>query len=227
MGHYARATLTVVLVLAVLAAAWRVRNILLLVIIAAVLAIGLDPAVRRLQRWRISRGWAVLIIFLATIGFFVLFGTLVIPPLAREVRQLASDIPGYVTRLSRKSGFFADLERKYHVSERLKDVTSKLPSLASSSLRTILGFTKSIASVIFNMLTIGILTIYFLLAAPKLRGMALEAIQTDEGDRVFDEALEKIGGYVSGNITISIIAGAAAWIALRLIGVPFAAALGT
>src|SRR2546428_4984918 len=82
MGHYARATLTVVLVLAVLAAAWRVRNILLLVISAAVLAIGLDPAVRRLQRWRIPPGWAVLIIFLATIGFLVLFGTLVLPPLA-------------------------------------------------------------------------------------------------------------------------------------------------
>ena len=71
MGHYARATLTVAVVVVVLAAAWRVRNILLLVIIAAVLAIGLDPAVRRLERLKIPRGWSVLIIFLATIGFFV------------------------------------------------------------------------------------------------------------------------------------------------------------
>src|SRR5439155_1231800 len=99
MGHYARATLTVVLVLALLAAAWRVRNILLLVVIALVLAVGLDPAVRRLQRLKVPRGWAVLIIFLATIGFLALFGALVIPPLVREIKQLASDIPGYVNRL--------------------------------------------------------------------------------------------------------------------------------
>src|SRR5207245_6087117 len=106
MSYYARATVTVVAVLLVLAAAWTVRNILLLVVIAAVLAIGLDPAVRRLQRWKIPRGWAVLIIFLATIGFFVLFGALVIPPLAREILQLAPDIPGYVTRLPQRSGYF-------------------------------------------------------------------------------------------------------------------------
>jgi predicted PurR-regulated permease PerM len=228
MGHYARATLTVVLVLAVLMAAWRVRNILLLVVIAAVLAIGLDPAVRRLQRLKIPRGWAVLIIILATIGFIALFGALVIPPLVREVKQLASDIPGYVTRLSKRSGFFADLERKYHISERLKDVTSKLPSVASSSLRTILGFTKSIASIIFNMLTIGILTIYFLSSLPRTEKIAERLFTGPHKDRnvaILTESLQRIGGYVSGNIAVSIIAGIAAFVALRIIGVPFAAAL--
>src|SRR5438876_3279249 len=164
MGHYARATLIVAVVVVVLAAAWRVRNILLLVVIALVLAVGLDPAVRRLQRLKVSRGWAVLIIFLATIGFLALFGALVIPPLVREIKQLASDIPGYVNRLKSSNGFFADLERKYHLSSRLKDVTAKLPSLASTSFSTIFGFTKSIASIIFNMLTIAILTIYFLMS---------------------------------------------------------------
>ena len=228
MSYYARATVTVVAVLLVLAAAWTVRNILLLVVIAAVLAIGLDPAVRRLQRWKIPRGWAVLIIFLATIGFFVLFGALVIPPLAREVRQLATDIPGYVTRLTKRSAYFAELERKYHISERLKDVTSKLPSLASSSLRTILGFTKSIASIIFNMLTIGILTIYFLLSLPRTEKIAermFKGPRRDRNTRILSESIQRIGGYVSGNIAVSLIAGIAAFIALRVITVPFAAAL--
>src|SRR5437773_5623806 len=92
MGHYARVTLTVVAVLVVLAAAWAVRATLLLVLVAAVLAVGLDPAVRRLQRLRVSRGWAVSVIFLVTVGFLVLFSILEIPPLVREVRQLASGI---------------------------------------------------------------------------------------------------------------------------------------
>jgi len=228
MGHYARATLTVAVVVVVLAAAWRVRNILLLVIIAAVLAIGLDPGVRRLERLKIPRGWSVLIIFLATIGFFVLFGWLVIPPLVREVKQLASDIPGYVTRLSKRSAFFADLERKYHLSERLKDVTSKLPTLASKSVKTILGFTKSIASIIFNVLTIGILTIYFLLSFPRTEKTAERLFTGPQRERnvvILTESLRRIGGYVSGNIAVSVIAGIGAFIALRIIGVPFAAAL--
>src|SRR6266508_3833624 len=80
MSHYARVTLTVVAVLVGLSAAWAVRNILLLVLVALILAVGLDPAVRRLQRLRLPRGWAVLLIMLATVGFVVLFSMLVIPP---------------------------------------------------------------------------------------------------------------------------------------------------
>src|SRR5207253_2410267 len=93
MNHYARATVTVVAVLAVLAAAWAVRNILLLVLVAAVLAVGLDPAVRRLERWHVRRGWAVFLIFFAAVAFIALFAALVVPPLVRQVTKLASDIP--------------------------------------------------------------------------------------------------------------------------------------
>jgi predicted PurR-regulated permease PerM len=228
MSHYARATLTVVAVLALLAAAWSVRNILVLVLVAAVLAVGLDPAVRRLQRFRIARGWAVLIILLAAIGFIALFGSLVIPPLVREVRQLASDIPGYIDRLQRSNHFVADLQRKYHLSQRLQTLTDHLPSIASSSLGTILGITKSVASIIFNLLTIGILTIYFLLSLPRserLTHSLFTGSSRERNVRILEESLQRVGGYVSGNIAVSIIAGIAAYIVLRIIGVPFAIAL--
>jgi hypothetical protein len=49
MAYRARVTLTVAGALVLLLAAWRVRNILLLVLVAAVLAVGLDPQVRWLQ----------------------------------------------------------------------------------------------------------------------------------------------------------------------------------
>lgn len=230
MGYYARVTLTVVAVIAMLAAAWSVRHIILLVIVAAVLAVGLDPPVRRLERLHIHRGWAVLIIFLATIGFLTLFGFLVVPPIVREVGQLSRQIPDYLRRLQHghATGFVADLERKYHLSERLQEATSRLPALASASFGTILGITASIASVIFNSLTVGILTIYFLLALPRGEDMAKGLVAGEHAQRnvrILQESLERIGGYVSGNIGISIIAGAMAFVALRIIGVPFPAAL--
>jgi predicted PurR-regulated permease PerM len=229
MSYYARVTATVVAVLALLAGAWAVRNILLLVVVAAVLAVGLDSPVRRLQRLGLPRGTAVLLIFLAAIGFLVAFGFLVIPPLVREVKQLATDIPTYVARLKNDNGWVGDLERKYHISSRLKEVTQKLPSLASSSFTKVLGITKSIASVIFNLLTIGILTIYFLMALPRTEGVAGTLISRKdhraEDIQTLKEALERVGGYVSGNIAVSIIAGIASFVFLRILGVPFAAAL--
>jgi predicted PurR-regulated permease PerM len=227
-SYWSKVTLTVVLTLAVLAAAWSVRQILILVLVAAVLAVGLEPAVQRLERWRVKRGWAVAIIFVSTLGFIALFAYLVVPPLVREATQLADDIPGYIRRLRNSSGWVRNLEEKYHLSRKLKDLTKDLPHIASQSIGTILGITKSVAAFIFNMLTIGILTIYFMLAMPRLRQsfVSLVAVERRERwNRVVDESLGKVGGYVSGNITISIIAGILSFIAMFLIGVPFPAAL--
>jgi predicted PurR-regulated permease PerM len=228
LSYYAKVTLVVVAVLALLRAAWAVRNILLLVLVAAVLAVGLDPAVRRLERLNFPRGWAVVLILAATVGFIVLFAVLVIPPVVRGVRQLASDIPGYVDRLQNRSGWFRDLAEKYDLSTKLRSLTDRLPSLASASLGRILGITRSVASVIFNMLTIFILTIYFLMSLPRGVKTGEDLIGGEERHRnvrLFREALDRIGGYVSGNIAVSVIAGIVSFVFLRIMGIPFAAAL--
>ncbi len=229
MGYYARVTLTIVGILVLIAAAWAVRNILILLLIAGILAVGLDPAVRRLERLKVRRGWAVALIFLAAIGFIVLFALLVVPPLVSEVQQLAADIPRYLQRLRTQGGFLGDLERDYQLSRRLQDLTQRLPSIASSSIGTILGITRSVASAIFNMLTIGILTIYFLVALPRgertLIAVFTRKEQREADARTLDEALERVGGYVSGNLIVSLIAGITSFIFLQIVGVPFAAAL--
>jgi predicted PurR-regulated permease PerM len=229
LSYYAKITVVVVLVLALLAAAWSVRNVLLLVLVAAVLAVGLDPPIRGLQRMGIPRGWAVFLIFLAAVAFIVGFALLVIPPLVQQAKQLASDIPGYISRLQHDQGWIGDLERKYHLSTRLKEITAKLPALASASITKVLGITKSIASVIFNVLTIGILTIYFLMSLPRNEGIAAALVSRrdheEEDVQTLHEALERVGGYVSGNIATSLIAGVTSYVFLRIASVPFAAAL--
>jgi predicted PurR-regulated permease PerM len=73
MSYWARVTVTIAGVLVLLATAWSVRHILLLVLVAVVIAVGLDPQVRWFQRRRLSRGWAVTVILLLSIGFLVLF----------------------------------------------------------------------------------------------------------------------------------------------------------
>ena len=228
MSHYALATLTIVAVLALLRGAFEVRSILLLVLVAGVLAIGLDPPVRRLQQLKVARGWAVAIRLFATVVFLALFAALVVPPLVREVRQLAANIPDYVTRLRTQPGWLGDLARKVDISEKLQELTDRLPSVASSSFGAVFGFTKGIASVVFSTLTVLILTIYFLMELPRLRQTVVALFRPhrrDQAGALQTEALERIGAYVSGNILTSIIAGICSFIALSLIGVPFAAAL--
>ena len=226
MGYWARATLTVVAVLALLAAAWSVRNILLLVLVATVLAVGLDPQVRWLQRRRVSRAWAVTIIGLLGVGFLALFAWLVIPQAVRQAQELARDFPSYLDRLRTSTGTLGTIEAKYHLSERLQQASSRLPDLAIGKIPSI---TAGAGSVIANTLTVAVLTIYFLLGLERGHSAGQRIVageHADRNSRILDESLERIGGYVSGNIFISIIAGTLAFLVLEILGVPFAAALG-
>src|SRR5688572_12957243 len=66
---------------------YLIRSVLVLIVISAFLAVGLDPAVRRLQNLGLRRGLAVTTIFLALMGFIVAFFFAVIPPLVRQVAE--------------------------------------------------------------------------------------------------------------------------------------------
>ncbi len=228
MGYWAKWTLTVILTVAVLSAARSVANILILVVVAAVLAVGLDPFVRQLVRLGLRRGFAVAFIFLATAGFIALFAALVVPPLVREISGLANDIPKYVARLQTRQDAIGSFVRRYDLSTRLKDAAAEIPRKVGQSFGTILGITKNVASVIFNLLTIAILTIYFLLSLPRLHritGAVFSPSKRDLGERIVGDSVEKIGGYVSGNLLTSVIAGVASLAAFMAFGIPFAVAL--
>ncbi len=228
MAYWARVTLTVAGALVLLLAAWRVRNILLLVLVAAVFAVGLDPQVRWLQRRRLSRGWAVTVILLLSVGLLVLFGWLVIPAAVRQTHELVTHTPDYLDRLQHATGFLGTLQQHYDLAQRLKETTTQLPSFA---LKQVPGVTASAGSIVFNALTVTVLTIYFLAGLPRgqAAATALLARQRQHADRnvrILEESLGRIGGYVSGNLLISVIAGTLAFAVLELLGVPFAAALG-
>ena len=233
MSYWARVALTIAAVSAILLALWSVINIVILVLMAAVLAIGLDPAVRFIERRGRSRGRAVTLIFLAALGIAILFALLVIPPLVTQVGELADDIPGYAARLSERDDAIGRYVRDNDVAERLQKFVEELPTTISRSFGTIVGVAGKVGSLLFNMITVAILTIYFMLALPRIRKSAAIWFAPETRDRaedVMDQAISRIGGYVAGILTTASIAGMSALLfftILRLLGVgiPFAVPL--
>jgi predicted PurR-regulated permease PerM len=70
-----------------------------------------------------------------------------------------------------------------------------------------------------------ILTIYFMLALPGMRravAILVNPKDRDRAERVTDRSIERIGGYVSGNLVTSLVCGVVSLVALLLFGVPFA-----
>jgi predicted PurR-regulated permease PerM len=228
MSYWARATITVVLTTAALAAAAKVSNILIIVVIAFVIAVGLDPAVRRLERANMRRGMSVLVIFMLLLFVAVGFAMLVGPPLVHQISGLSADIPRYLDKLANRQDSLGQYIRDHNLVTKIKDFINTLPAQIGRSFDTVLGLAGRVGSLLFNVITVAILTVYFMLSLPSMRKTAALAFSPDrreQGRRVIDRSVSKIGGYVAGNLVTSAICAALALVVLVIGGVPFAVPL--
>ena len=220
--------LTVVAVLALIYAAYLVRSIIVLVLIAAFLAVGLDPAVRRLENLGMRRGFSVATIFLAAVLFIFAFAFAVVPPLIKQVTSFATDLPGYVQDLAENNPRIKTFVEDNDIPAKLQDAVGNIPTVIGSSFGSVLGIAGSVLSALFNGLTVLVLTIYFLLSLSRIRHGSLKLVPKSKRKRVnelLDPILEKIGGYIAGQIAVALIGGALAFVYLALTGVPFPVAL--
>ena len=94
---------------------------------------------------------------------------------------------------------------------------------------TAISITKSIISLVLAIITITFLTFFMLLEGQawmdRIYGLMPERSQ-ERWRRVGYDIYRTVGGYVTGNLLISLIAGTLTTVALLALGVPFAVALG-
>ena len=207
---------------------YKVRSVLLLVFVAAFLAIGLDPAIDWLERKGIKRGWAVTIIFLGFMLALVGFVAAVVPPLVEQVTNFATDLPDYIDDLARRNERLAEYLRDNNIADRLRESIGSAPTQIGGSLSTVVGVAGSVLGKVFNALTVIVLTIYFSLSLRRAREGSLKLVPKSRRERVkelADPILEKIGSYIAGNVTVSIIAGVISFIFFIIAGVPYPVAL--
>jgi predicted PurR-regulated permease PerM len=200
----------------------------MLVFVAAFLAIGLDPAVSFLERKGLKRGLAVTAILLAALLALVGFIAAVIPPLVDQVSNFATELPEYVDSLAERNDRVAEFVRDNNIADRLRDAIDQAPTQISGSFGTVVGVAGSVLGKVFNGLTVIVLMIYFSLSLSRMREGSLKLVPKSRRARVSelaDPILEKIGSYIAGNVTVSIIAGVLSFIFFIIVGVPYPVAL--
>jgi predicted PurR-regulated permease PerM len=139
-------------------------------------------------------------------------------------------VPDYVHQLTQGRGRLGFLETRYHIVEKVKNAVSngavgKLTLGAGAALTV----TKSVITAVVATLTIVFMTFFMLLEGPmwmeRIYGL-VPAAQQPRWRKVGHDVYRTVGGYVTGNLLISLIAGVASGIVLWAAGVPFAVALG-
>ena len=204
---------------------YRLRDVVLIMVIAGFIALLLNPLVVALQRWKVPRrGFAVTIVtfwsVLVFIGLAVAFGY----PLVNGISHFAHKLPSYVSQAEHGTGWIGHLARKYHVQAWVAKNTPKLVSFAQSLSRPALSLGKGAATLVITLLTIFVLVLLLLLEGPKMRvgllGMMTPA-RAERYSRVAREINGSVTGYMLGNLTTSVIAGVVVFVTLLVVGVPY------
>ena len=216
------ATCGVLGVLLVAYGLYLIRSILVLVLIALFLAISFEPVVRKLSAWGVPRGAAVAIVIVALVVLVAGFIWSLVPLIVEQGGHLADDLPGYVTKLAEESKGVREVTDRYHITERLTALAASLPGrLAGGAV----GFFQRFTGVLTSALTVLVLTIYFMGDLLRLRRGLLSVVPERRRQRVgeiIDVTVDKVGGYMIGNIIISVIAGTTTFLCLAALHVPFA-----
>jgi predicted PurR-regulated permease PerM len=208
--------------------------------VAAAIAYWLDPVVDWLERRRVRRTPAILLLLLVFLVLSAGLVLVVVPLFVREINMLGDRLPGYVSRLQQQ--LLPWIERTFHttVPRTLGEVLSRagadaqtLAKSAMSSVQTVVGETfKSVFSLlrlVLNLILVPVFSFYLLrdfdIIVERLRKLIPERRRTFVVDlaRDIDRVLS---AWFRGQLTVIVIDGALYMIGLSILGVPMGVALG-
>jgi len=218
--------LAAVAIIAFLFLAWR---IITWILIALFLSLALNPAVEFFERRGLKRVVASLVVFLLALIAFAGLGALLIPPLIDQVEEFADAVPGFVEDLTAGRGPLGFLQDDYQIVDKVQE------AVEDQGAGGILGVTnaslavaRGVVSFIIGVVTIAFLTVFMLIEGPRMLERFRDSLpehMKPRFERMGGDIYRTVGGYVGGNLAISLIAGIASAIVLFALGSSYAIAL--
>jgi predicted PurR-regulated permease PerM len=182
-----------------------------------------------LERGGLSRGLAVAVVQLVAVAFVVGLFWLVVPPLVSQLALFAHDAPGYVTRFQRFRDEYASVRRQYPELGTFDGEVSALGGrLVSGVGGQLVNLPVAAGKLLFDLAMIYVLSTLLVLRRDHLLAGLLRLVSPGRRDRtreVMEQIWTRLGGYLRAKLIVMVAVGTMMYVALRLLGIPFAVPL--
>jgi len=208
----------------------QLTQVITLLVIASFLTLTLNPLVEALGRRGLRRSLSVGIVFAGLVAAFTALGFVVIPPVAQQGGLLADNAPRYLNDLL-ANGFVRDLDSQYHVIGKLQAEVQKLVTngnFMSGVFGGVLGAGKALASGFFAILTVLVLTLYFLSSLPRVKEAVYGLVPGSRRPRIrslSEEIMRRVGSYAIGQVAVATINAILSYLMMSVVGIHYAAVL--
>lgn len=219
-----------------LLAVYLLRSILLPFVLGMAMAYFLDPAADRLERWKLSRGGAALLITLIFFSAIVLALSIAIPVLAGQLTEMIAAIPGYVEQFNQNIAPMIE-EKLSHISpsftEEIKNAIGNASgAMASASVAFFSGALSSgmaFVNVILLLLITPIVAFYMLRDWDRIMAKLDSLIPRRHIDTVHEQIAIidcRLSGFVRGQLIVCTMLGIYYALGLTLAGLNFGFIIG-
>ena len=201
----------------------KLRDVIFWLITALFLSFALEPAVNWLVRRRgWPRGAATGVVLFGLAAILLVTVAAMVPLVIDQVQQLVTRVPGWLEEASvyTKRWFNIELTGS-EILDQLRNADLAVSRIASS-LASVGAF---MLSLLFQVLTIGLFTFYLVADGPRVRRAVCSVLPPRRQREILDAweiAIDKTGGVLYSRLLLAAISAFFAFIALMLLGVPFA-----
>ena len=196
---------------------------LISILLAAVLAFGLDPVVGNLVRRGWKRGPASLTVFAGVFVAFVVLVVVTAGPVWEEIVEFVNALPAMWDELSSKPAFQDILNTANAddtIANLLKELAAGLPDAASA----LLGVAGGIFGSVLSLVTLTFLALFLLMERPMITTWLFGFATPDAEERwspVVENSIRAISTSLIGNLAISVVAATVAGVSALLLDLPF------
>jgi predicted PurR-regulated permease PerM len=202
---------------------WYARDVFLLVFIAAALAAGIAPAVRRVRlfwryrfRRKLSRGAAVMLVYLPLLLTVVILGLLVVPRFIADTNELRDRLPMLIDQ-----NILKPIENVVPVGA----IREQLAGGIDLPRSRVFAYMRNAATLIASIFAVMFMIAYMLIDAERLRNLFLLVYPPEvrgERRRMLTRVANRMSSWLSGQLLLSAIIGVATFIGLVALQIPYA-----
>jgi len=213
-----------------LALAWELREVLMLVYVSALFAVVLMPVVNGIVRFelrggrRISRGLAITLLLGSVILFISILLAIGLPPVVRDIRQFAADLPERIPELVNRM-------RRLPLADRLgvDNLAGRVESGLSATAGYLIASFPKWAGRLFDLLTAIVLCVYFMLEGEHAYEWAMSLLAIPDRLRLavtLEKAEVRMSRWLFGQALLMLILGISSTIAFGVLHVRYFVLLG-
>lgn len=208
-------------------------TVLIYIAFALFAALGLDPAVRFLERRGLSRGLSVAAVILGLIGVLTLVLVMIVPVVVEQVSSFVKSVPGLISDFM-ASDVYAFLEKQFgdNFEQLVEDAQAFITD--GKTWQTIGGGAlqvgSSIATGISGVIVVLVLTLYFVAGLPSIKTSMLRLAPARDRDRAADlteQITDSVGGYVQGMVILAFMNAVVVLITYLVLDLPFPPLMAT